>query len=291
MAGAHVVANFALAGGLGRSAIDANHAIIDATLRHSEPDARIVFFSTLAIHGNFDAEGRRSRNAYGDLKLRNERHFLRSIARAGRAGLVLRLGHVCGEEQNISHLIREEIEAGPVILPDPARASNTTHVVAIAESLLAIAEGRVPISGRFDCVNVPTWTWDEVYRFEAARISRELDLRPGSGVERRRAPFGRRIVAAALRTIERFGARAVIDRLLPFFPKTVVSRIKATHSIAAARQEIGALTHRSAASNPATWWPSLPVRNLPGLRTTRELIDSRAFESQLPRSPWPADLA
>ncbi len=290
LAGADIVANFALASGLGRAAVDVNHAIIDSTIEHSEPAARVVFFSTLAVHGNFDAAGVRSRSAYGDLKLRNERHFERSIARSGREGLILRLGHVCGDEQNISHMIRKEVEAGEVVLSDPDRASNTTHVVAIAEALLAIAEGRASTSGRYDCVNEPSWTWREVYEYEAANLDRTVVIRRGTSTPSVAAPITRRIFASAIRTVEKLGARATLDRALSLLPEAVVGRIKARHAMTVCRGEIASLGGSSLSRNPATWWPALAVENLTGPRNTRELIDGGVFRDRNDRAPWPRDL-
>ncbi len=289
-AGADLIANFALATGLGRAAVEANHAIIDATIDHSAPDARIVFFSTLAVHGNFDVRGRRYRNAYGDLKLRNEVHFERAIRRARREGLILRLGHVCGDEQNISHHIRSEIERGVVVLQDPEKSSNTTHVYAIVEALLAVLEARAPSTGRFDCINAPTWSWRKVYQFEASKLGRELAIRVETDRFASKPPLVHQAASALIALVGRLGIRAVVDRGLSLLPESIVGRIKARHAIAAARQEIGLLAPRDAGSNPATWWPALPDASLPGVRETRKLIDAGAFGPCSHREPWPPDL-
>lgn len=288
--GADVVANFALATGLGRSIVDANHAIIQASVDHSERSARIVFFSTLAIHGSFGPRGDRSSSAYGDLKLRNEKYFARAVARSGNPGFILRLGHVCGEEQNITHLIRSEVAQGDVLLADPERSSNTTQVVAIAEALLAIAEGRANPPGRYDLVNEPQWTWRQVYEYEAALAGRPLTIRRVEYAESQRQPLFRRGVSTVLTAVDRLGIRSVLERALPFLPTGMVRRIKANHSIKAAREEIAALVEPEISANAASWWPALGVRPLPGVRVTKQLIDEGIFSQTPAASPWPPDL-
>lgn len=287
--GADLVASFALAIGLGRAAIDANHAILQSIVDHADPRARLVFFSTHSVHGNWGPNGEHLRTAYGDLKRRNERYFARAVARSGHSGFILRLGHVCGDEQNISHLIREEIASGEVVLDDPERASNTTHVVAIAEALLAIAEDRTGPPGLYDCVNDPQWSWREVYAMEASRIGLPLEIRQVESGRGESQPLVRRLIAVVLSAVDRLGVRATFERLLPLFTKSFVARVKANHSIKATRQEIAALAPVRRATNSASWWPGLETRNLPGLRSTRSLIDQRVFVADRPRAPWPPD--
>ena len=290
LAGAGVVANFALASGLGRAIVDANQAIIQASIDHADPSARIVFFSTLAIHGNFGPRGERSHNAYGDLKLRNEKYFTRAISRSGNPGFILRLGHVCGEEQNITHLIRSEVAAGDVLLEDPERPSNTTQVVAIAEALLAIAEGRANPPGRYDLVNEPQWSWRQAYEYESAMTGRPLAIRRVEAARSRRQPLLRRAVSTALNAVDRLGIRAVLERALPYFPTGMVGKIKVSHSVKAAREEIAALSAPESLANAASWWPALEVRPLPGVRITKQLIDEGNFRRKPTAPPWPRDL-
>lgn len=290
LAGAGVVANFALATGLGRAIVDANHAIIQASIEHADPSARIVFFSTLAIHGNFGPRGERSPSAYGDLKLRNEKYFARAVARSGNPGFILRLGHVCGEEQNITHLIRSEVARGDVLLEDPERPSNTTQIVAIAEALVAIAEGRANPPGRYDLVNEPQWTWRQVYEHEGAMMGRPLTIRRVQASVSRRQPLFRRAVSTVLTAVDRLGVRSALERALPYLPTRMVGKIKVSHSIKAAREEIAALSGSDDPANAASWWPALEVHPLPGVRITKQLIDEDDFPRKSTAPAWPRDL-
>lgn len=290
LAGARVIANFALASGLGRAVVDANHAIIRSTIDHADSSSKIVFFSTLAIHGQFGPGGERAQNAYGDLKLRNEKYFARAVARSGNPGFILRLGHVCGEEQNITHLMRSEIAAGDVLLDDPERPSNTTHVVAIAEALLAIAEGRAGPPGRYDLVNEPQWTWRQCYAHEAAVTGRSLSIRRVHARPIRRPSLVHRIAAQALAAVDRLEIKPMLERILPSLPSALVARIKVSHAIRSAQQDIAALTRSEAPSNAASWWPALEVHPLPGVRNTAGLIDDGPFLGKPPARPWPSDL-
>ncbi len=287
---ADVVANFALAGGMGRTAIEANNRIIQATIDHSEPTARIIFISTLAVEGSADAAGLMKRGAYGDLKRRNELHFEQAARRAGRRGWTLRLGHVCGEEQNITQSLRRQIALGPVRAPDLERLSNTTYIEAIAEALLAVGEDRAGPPGRYDLVNYPQWTWREVFEHEARVVGLPVEFETSPAPPPHPPALSARLMGAAFALIQRLGLRAVLERSLAFLPGGFADQTKADYFVSRARAEIAALAPRREVPALALLWPAVDARHLPGVRETQTLIAEGAFRGDRGRTPWPADL-
>jgi len=56
--------------------------------------------------------------------------------------------------------------------------------------------------------------------------------------------------------------------------------------------QIHALEEQRLAANPAMYWPEIPPTHLSGVRTTRELIDARAYQIyDEDKRRWPTDLA
>lgn len=291
LAGADVIANFALAAGDGRSRVRANNSVIKAIVDGADPTARIVFFSTQAVNGEYGRSGELVTSAYGDIKRRNEQYFSRLTTKSRSRGWVLRLGHVCGEEQNITHIIRAEIAAGEVWIPDPSRLSNTTHVVAIAEALIAIGEGRSAEPGVYDLVNEPQWTWREVYEREAALTLQKLSLHQlSTTTPPKRESLTRRVESLAFSAVQRFGVRSAIERVLVKASSRCVTKVRASHSVDQVRREVSLLSRATPTSNSATWWPPLVLRNLSGVRNTNCLINDEVFQANRFSAPWPEDL-
>jgi nucleoside-diphosphate-sugar epimerase len=286
-ADADVIANFALAGGVGRKAREANEAILSDTLRYSPQSAKQIFFSTLAVHGVWDTQGGHSKNQYGNLKLGNEAFFERLCRRYKRSGWIFRLGHVCGEHQGMTQAIRQEIRGHYVILPDPLRASNTTYVEAICDAIVAVGDGRDAPPGRFDLVNKPQWSWQEVYDFEASVIGADnmRVLTRGTAVQ-----FRPTLKARLFAVIGRLNLRAVLERALPLMPVQLADQIRADFMVSRTANEIAALEKPPPAVNSAAFWPELPVKWLPGQRLTRDVLAEEKQREPIKRKAWPADL-
>lgn len=287
---ADVIANFALAGGTPSVALKRNEEIIRATFDYSPSFATVVFFSTLAVHGAIE-QGRSRKSAYSNLKLNNERLVV-SLARAlGRKAYSLRLGHVAGVYQKSTHLCREEILNPPVVMPDPDRHSNVTHTVTIADALLAIGSGRAGPPGRYDLVNVPQWTWREVYEREADELGVELKLETLDTQPAQRLRPGVRTMEIVFGTIRRLGLRERLTRIAAGLPGSVNDVMIAEHYVNRVRSEIAALHRPPALRNPAAFWPALEIHSLEGLQFTRDLFSSSAFPMEHRRiTRWPADL-
>ncbi len=278
---ADIVANLALASGVGKVGRIANEAIIAAAVRFSPEKAKIIFFSTLAVVGQWDADGRKSQSAYGDLKKSNERFFVRLAHQQRRPSWVLRLGHVCGSLQGISHLMQDEIRQGPIAIPDPDRASNTTYIAAICEAIIAIAQGRSN-PGRYDLVNSPSWSWRQVYDYEAAQIGAAVTFDTVT------PPVARRRSAKSVlfAMVNRLGIRSALDRALPLFPTTLAEQIRADFMVSRTAGEIAALTPSRSILNSAALWPALDIVPLDGVRDTATVFDIFPEKPIEPNADW-----
>jgi dTDP-4-dehydrorhamnose reductase len=291
---ADLVANFALATGTPRAAHDIHAAIIEHSIRFSPPAARVIYFSTLAVYGD-PALGTlwRIRSAYAREKLRCEHLALRLGRRYRKPVYVLRLGHVTGSLQAISHLIREAAAAGPISLPDPARRSNTTHVATIADAICAIAAGRER-PGLYDLVNVPQWTWHEVVGWEAAErgVESRIDASVHTGDDD--TPLMRRLSrrlaswVAAHPTAKEYALQA-----LAVLSPALNRKAQAMNAVSRAAREIAALSPPPRVVTDAMNWRELSGPALATLTETRQLLiaeRSRAAAERGKQTPWPDDM-
>jgi nucleoside-diphosphate-sugar epimerase len=291
LAGCTLVVNFALAGGTPSESRRVNEAIIRATFEYSDPSATVLFLSTLAVHGTFDGRGRAHRTAYGDLKLNNERLVQSLAQRRQQAAYILRLGHVAGVYQGLTQLCRTEIMSPPIVMPDADRASNVVHTATIADAILAISNAKSGPPGLYDLVNVPQWTWREVYEREASELGAKLPLDIHRSVRNPAGTRWRRLVRGIVGRGKGKNARDALSRMMHLLPTSLEKRVRAEYYVDRARSEIAALTRPSEPRNSATLWPELNVQTLPGLRLTKEILDTDTFSTvDHGRIRWPADL-
>jgi dTDP-4-dehydrorhamnose reductase len=266
-----MVANFALAVGRTRESRMLNRLLVEHAAEESAPGAKVVHFSTLSVHARFQPAGApRGRSAYGRERLRCERDARRAGRRSGKETWVLRLGHVCGELQDIHEELRRVVTAGTVIAPRAgAGRSSVTHTVTIADALLRIAEGGER-PGTYGLVSVPALSWREVLALEADAVGIPLRLREKStgtspGIAAAvRAWMTRQL--ASPRTKE--GGLSLIAHL----PESLNLRVQAQHFRRRAAAEIAALAARPV-SHAAFTFPDMEVSSLASLTPTRQLLE------------------
>ena len=226
-----VVLNLALPVGQPRYAHETARRLIENSVRYSPPGATIVYFSTQCVYRSFRPSGSAPwRSAYGAEKLRCERLARRSASRDARKVFVIRLGHVCGELQNMTRRLREMIETGRVSVPEGgAFDSNVIHTVTIVDAVIRILGGSEK-PGTYDLINVPQWTWRRVLEHEAVVIGCELTLAPsGGGVSvPGGGPLGR-LAGAARATLPAPTTREIGLRLLARLPENMNERAQAQH--------------------------------------------------------------
>jgi nucleoside-diphosphate-sugar epimerase len=289
-----VVVNAAIALGTPRQIVRTEKRLIENSARYSKPGAIVIFFSTQMVHGD-PRPGRRLhwRSAYGRAKLRSEAIARLMCRRYNKACYILRLGHVCGDLQNVTSAIRQIIQAGPVVMPECDRNSNTVYTATIVDAILKIAAGKEQ-PGVYDLSCQPEWKWTQVYEHEAHRCGSPLRI------IRVPASVPRRTLHAALVQPFRYlgsvpGRNAFFKELalkgLAYLPVRHNQRAQAKWSLARARSDIRAFS-RGSAINEVLLWRSLGKHFLQSLSNTAELLAERSFQVTpiAPAASWPPDL-
>jgi|GEM_PF-879813 nucleoside-diphosphate-sugar epimerase len=288
-----VVVNSSLAAGNPAQIRRAEAHIIRNIFGCSKDSATIIHFSTQSVYGD-PRPGRwiRWRNPYGRAKLATERHVRAESRKTKRPAYVLRLGHVCGALQEISHGIRESIRANTVVLPAEDCSSNTVYTAAIIGAIEQIVR-HAARPGTYDLMNTPRWTWREVYEYEARnselpfspRIGRSRPVSLKSALSRPAARF-----AAVLAGVQ--PVRDSFAKLFAYVPDGMNARAMAWWYAKRAQAEIASLR---AAGKPAEHlsWVTNGVNFFPAQSPTAELLQSTSTQTLTNRLvvSWPADLA
>jgi nucleoside-diphosphate-sugar epimerase len=287
-----VIVNCALGSGTPRDIRELDRALIHNVFKYSAPAATVIHCSTLMVHGD-PRRGLlvRRRDPYGRAKLATERRVIRASDHSGKAAYILRLGHVCGPLQNITHKIQDELRGGRACLYESDVASNTVYTITIVDALLAIIGGRER-PGVYDLTNVPQWSWREVYDYErricGATVGPTLVAGPG-------APSWsedlRTSIKSGVRRLARARAtRRLLDGWLALMPESINARARSTWFRLRAAAEIAALGSTPVLA-PELSWIALDRRRLQSLQSTATLLEGPYAESiAFTGSRWPLDL-
>jgi hypothetical protein len=165
-------------------------------------------------------------------------------------------------------------------------------VATIAETILKVArEGA--LSGTYDLMNVPQWTWQEVFAYEARVLGDELrfeivgdPVRPdlSEGLKRSASKF-------VFACTQNQTLRRAASRIVPRLPLNLFHRLKAAYAIRSAAADIRAL---SASASPMEAVLRAPIggKFLPGLTETAKLLSQREYQVSVDPPPreWPDDL-
>lgn len=147
--------------------------------------------------------------------------------------------------------------------------------------------------GVYDLMNVPQWSWREVFAYEAGLLGLGVQLEHvpdagSSGI----VEIGRSVFAPSLMSAARTGfLYRVVSRILPTLPFIWYRRFKATYSVKSAGREIAELKRKRPTMLAVFRKPV--GRRFPALLTpTVELLGNPGFRlsSDLARDPWPDDL-
>jgi nucleoside-diphosphate-sugar epimerase len=290
-----LVADFSLASLVPdyRLAQEIHNRLIRNVAQYAKPSAKYIYFSTQSVYG--DAHVHQNivfQDIYGHEKYRCEGLVRNYAAQYGREAYIFRLGHVCGEFQGITRNIREAIAYGPVPVPDLNRASNTVHVVTIVDAILKVANDQAQ-PGTYDLMNVPQWSWKEVFEYEGGKMGIEPKFQ--KYIEKKAinpAHFLHITLMRALRgLVESRVARKLSSRLLPILPADWNRRIKAAYSIKSTAAEIAKL-HPGQEPMDAVLFKPVVQRFLGTLPPTVELLADPKFNlSDHDKSGcWPEDI-
>ena len=153
----------------GPRAMAVNRRLVSNAVRAANPAATVVYFSSVrALAWRVDPSTRRfgiPKN-YDRSKRRLERLLRREGRRTSKKTIALRLGHVFGPNQTLEKLFLDTLKRfSRVKLPvEPSAASNVVDAATIADCIVACATGNVP-AGVYSLVNVPQWTWQQVFDY------------------------------------------------------------------------------------------------------------------------------
>jgi len=258
----------------------------------SKRSAIIIHFSTQSVYGDpRPGHWIRWRNPYGRAKLATERRVRTAQRRYGKAAYILRLGHVCGPMQQITHDIRTDIRAKRVIFPGQNHSSNTVYTFAIVAAITQIIRGGVK-PDTYDLMNSPPWGWREVYEYEAQAVDTPLSAAvvasgPRSAPVAVLAPMLR--VAAALISAE--PVRNAVAKIFAYVPDRTNTRALAWWYKRRARSEISALNAAPAPPQHLAWLPN-GVHFFPADQPTMELMPSGTPDATVRKDlkSWPPDL-
>jgi nucleoside-diphosphate-sugar epimerase len=240
LADCDVVVNSALASGTPAQMRRTEDAMVTNAFACSRPGATIIHFSTQNVYGDPTRDRMiRWRSLYGRAKLATEARVLSRARRTGKPAYILRLGHVCGALQQISHNIRQEITENRVVLPDRDMDSNTVYTATIVDALLSIIRRKVR-PGTYDLMNVPQWTWRTVYEYEARATGYELNptivASPAAAT-----PVLRRVIRGMADVAGASFARQLAASALARLPPTLSERGQAWWYRKRARSEIASV--------------------------------------------------
>jgi nucleoside-diphosphate-sugar epimerase len=290
-----VIVNLALTDSLADpvAARQVDRALLESVAAGARRGASHIYFSTMSIYGDKRVDQLVAfRNSYGAGKIACERMALAFGARAGQPTFVFRLGHVCGALQNISRQIRSLITSGVVALPDLSRGSNTVYVATIDDAVHQVVRGSVR-PGTYDLMNVPQWSWQELFEYEAQTlgITARLVSRPvAKSRPLRKLPT--LLNAIALQLARSSVGRRMGSRLIGHLPVRWYERIRAHFAVRSARAQIQQLGERQSEPMDAFMREPIVPHALPTLNPTRVLLDQMAVAAPLTdrRAPWPNDL-
>jgi nucleoside-diphosphate-sugar epimerase len=255
----------------------ANNRIIENSIKYSAKGAKIIYFSTMSVYGEPRPERFFNRpGAYGKEKLHGERYAIRMGRKYGKQVFVLRLGHVCGDLQNITYKIREIIKAGSVYMPSDGQIlSNTIYTATIAEAICNIASG-LEQPGVYDLMCVPQWAWRDVYGYEANRIGQILQVENiGEPKRKRLIAFFKRLPKQLISAmITNAFIKEAGNKILSRMPENLNMCIKASYSKARAKGEIAGLSSRQMSHSALSWDP-VGSKYLASLSKTKDLLEKK----------------
>lgn len=140
---------------------DTNVNIIKNSIKHSDNETTLVYFSSIAAYGNdyspsyrYIKEKRKIENKIGDMVVTSDRDWY-----------ALRLGHVLGVNTNYYKDIKQYYNSDIIRVPtSDGKVSNTVHPKVISEVIISCSNKEIS-SGVYGVVNNPQWTWEDVFNF------------------------------------------------------------------------------------------------------------------------------
>ncbi|SRR5258707_1389942 len=178
LSGCDLVADFALPRGLCADVRRVTHKLITSCVTNAPTGARYVYASTLMAFGMGPSEKefhwrRIPRTLYASNKRYGERVALGAARKIRRDAFILRLGEVHGELQRVSKGVESQMRPEAAYIPNCPGYSVFCYT--IAEALVNISRGK-ETPGVYSLVSSPEWTWEEMYKYFAARVGIDPEI-------------------------------------------------------------------------------------------------------------------
>lgn len=285
-----VIVNLALGSGTLREAREANNRLISNIVQKSNRSAIVIHFSTISVYGDpYPKTKFRWKNLYAKEKMRCDKLAIKFGRRHGKDVYVLRLGHVCGRLQNITRLVREQLNTGRVMLRTPERLSNVVYTATIVDAILKIADGSINKPGTYDLLNNPQWSWRQVYEYEARSIDSAEILIDGSDDPPKYGIIKGIFRLVAKRVLASPVAKEYAMRVIATFSPSLNKRIQANYYKQRAANELKQMTLETDEFD-ALKWREVGWRFLDGLEKTEKLLDKSAEADGVVYKRWPEDM-
>ncbi|MCH7647579.1 MAG: sugar nucleotide-binding protein [Thaumarchaeota archaeon] len=145
-----------------------NKEIIENSVKFSKKDATIIYLSTIRAfaHKVDPTTSKFWPPRYDVEKQYLEKILISQIAKNKKKGIVFRCGHVFGDGQPNTRLIKKILETNNelTISVSPNTLSNVLHIVTLKDAILKCVNKEIK-SGIYSLVNNPQWTWKEIFNF------------------------------------------------------------------------------------------------------------------------------
>jgi dTDP-4-dehydrorhamnose reductase len=145
-----------------------NEQIIKNSVKFSDKDATIIYFSTIrAFSHKIDPNTSHfwTRPGYDKEKKHLERVFMAECRKNKKRGFALRLGHVFGDNQPKTKEFKKIFSKKRIsVRVSPDEKSNVIHVVSIKDAIMRCLDLKVK-PNVYSVVNNPQWTWQDVFNY------------------------------------------------------------------------------------------------------------------------------
>lgn len=260
--------------GPGPAAHKANRLMVDHAIRYSSSTAKIVYMSSVrALGARIDRGTSRLSipKSYDRKKRFLEGYVVKQCTKANKKGIVLRLGHVYGDNQPRTKALKELLDNNECVelYVSAAKPSNVVHTVTIADCVRICAQAEIS-PGIYSLVNVPQWSWQTVFEYYNFKKSTLLFRSP---IQR---SFARRLWEMLWQKVFRY--REHLAELRQFMPLRFERKLQRRFAVRNAGVQIQKLLE--ARKTPVIMrefqYRPMPEILVPGLRRTDQLLSGQS---------------
>ena len=241
-----------------------NKKIIENCFKFSKGNVVIIYLSTIRAFSN---KVDPTTSKYFPPRYDVEKQFLDKIMKKNAAkykkkGISFRCGHVFGEGQPNTKVIRKQLSENQKFLVQAASnsPSNILHIVTLKDAIFKCLDNKIN-SGTYSLVNNPQWTWKNVFDFyntnSEIKFSKPL-------IQKRR--FMQKLYGMLK------GKRKYLIPIIYYFPKRYEQRLIKEMSVRKYQSEISKLQLDNKIVNGNFGYVAIPGKQLSNLEKTNELL-------------------